>query len=270
MRGHGQRNGPGWSVRTLPNKFPILVSEAPRAGMERALSPDRRPALGTSEVIVDTPEHDLAPWELGPGQVKEMLAMYQERIQALAKEGRTSYVHLIRNHGTGAASSLEHPHSQLFGLPFIPPTIDAELDGFVSAHPGEAGCVLCDIVRDEEETGTQLVMTSENFVVFCPFASRLPYETWIVPRRHQLRFEKCRELDDLAQVFTDVLMRFKERLNDPPFNYWVHTYPVSGESRPFHWHIEILPRLAVPGGLELGAGVWVNTVPPEEAAALLR
>lgn len=261
---------PGWSVRTMPNKFPILVSSAPHAGIERAFTPDRRPALGSSEVIVDTPVHDKAPWEVGTIQVRDMLRMYQERILTLSAAGRTSYVHIIRNHGAAAASSLEHPHSQLFGLPFIPPTIDAELDGFASAHLGEAGCILCDVIRDEEKSGTQLVMATDNFIVFCPFASRLPYETWIVPRRHQLRFEKCEELDELAEVFTKTLLRFKERLGDPPFNYWVHTYPVSGESRPFHWHIEILPRLTIPGGLELGAGVWVNIVAPEQAAAFLR
>ena len=199
-----------------------------------------------------------------------MLEMYRERILALKEAGRTSHVHIIRNYGAAAASSLEHPHSQLFGLPFIPPTIDTELDGFVFAYPGQAGCVLCDIITEEEKSGAQLVMSTENFIVFCPFASRLPYEVWIVPRKHELRFEKSENLPELAEVMTELLNRFRERLGDPPFNYWVHTYPLHGESRPYHWHIEILPRLTMPGGLELGAGVWVNTVAPEDAAAQLR
>jgi UDPglucose--hexose-1-phosphate uridylyltransferase len=199
-----------------------------------------------------------------------MLKMYRSRITSLKGEGRTSYVHIIRNHGGGAASSLEHPHSQLFGLPFIPPSIDTELDGFVFAHPGEAGCILCDVIKDEIKKETQIVMATDAFVAFCPFASRLPYETWVVPRKHELRFEKCAGLDELAQVLTELLLRFQERLNDPPFNYWIHTYPLHGESRPYHWHMEILPRLTIPGGLELGAGVWVNVVDPEKAAAKLR
>jgi len=199
-----------------------------------------------------------------------MLKMYRERILALKQEGRTSYVHIIHNHGAAAASSLEHPHSQLFGLPFIPRSLDVELDSFVFAHPGQPGCVLCDIIEEVEESGSRVVMATDNFIVFCPFASRLPYETWIVPRRHSLHFENCQELPEPAVVMTELLNRFRERLGDPPFNYWVHTYPLHGESRPYHWHIEILPRLTLAGGLELGAGVWVNTVDPEDTAALLR
>lgn len=266
----GTCDTPGWHVRTLPNKFPILISDAPHAGAERAVSPDRRPAIGTSEVIVDTPVHDQPPWVVGQDQVLKMLRMYQERIQTLKEAGRTSYVHIIRNYKAAAASSLEHPHSQLFGLPFIPPRLDTEMDGFVFAYPGAPGCILCDIVSEEEEAGSRVVLSTENFLVFCPFASRLPYETWIVPRGHQQAFEKNQHLEELAGVMTDLLLRFREKLGDPPFNYWIHTYPLHGESRPFHWHIEILPRITMAGGLELGAGVWVNTVPPENAAAQLR
>ncbi|MHB8168434.1 MAG: galactose-1-phosphate uridylyltransferase [Thermoleophilia bacterium] len=270
IREGGGRDCSGWSVRTMPNKFPILVSGAPRAGSERTISPDRRPATGSSEVIVDSPVHGKAPWEVGAGQVQEMLEMYRDRFLALKAEGRTSYVHIIRNHGAAAASSLGHPHSQLFGLPFIPPVIDAELNGFASAYPGEAGCILCDIVRATEAEESRLVMATGGFVVFSPFAARLPYETWIVPRRHQPRFEDCDRLDELSEVMTEVLLRYRDRLDDPPLNYWIHSYPLHGESRPYHWHLEILPRLTIPGGLELGADVWVNIVAPEEAAALLR
>lgn len=268
--GEGECDKPGWKVRVIPNRYPILVSDVYRAGVERAVSPDRRPALGTSEVIVDTPEHSKAPWQVGTEQTLRMLEMYRDRIEVIKKEGRASYVHIIRNYGAAAASSLEHPHSQLFGLPFIPPTIDVELDGFVFAYPGTAGCVLCDIIADTEKEGDRVILATENFLAFSPFASRLPYEAWIVPRRHSLRFERCEELPELAELMTTLLGRYYDRLGDPPLNYWVHTYPLHGESRPYHWHIEILPRLTLAGGLELGAGVWVNTVSPEEAAAQLR
>ncbi|MBI5869698.1 MAG: galactose-1-phosphate uridylyltransferase [Actinobacteria bacterium] len=269
-RTEGDCDQPGWNIRVIPNRYPILVSGVPRGGVERAVSPDRQPALGTSEVIVDTPVHNQPPWQVGPQQTLIMLEMYRDRILALKEEGRTSYVHIIRNHRAAAASSLEHPHSQLFGLPFIPPTIDAELDSFVFANPGVPGCILCDVIDETVKEGSRVILETEDFLVYAPFASRLPYETWIVPRKHELRFERCEDLPDLAGVMTEVLNRFRERLGDAPFNYWVHTYPLRGESRPYHWHIEILPRLTLSGGLELGAGVWVNTVAPEDAAALLR
>ncbi len=270
MRKEGVCDKPGWNIRVIPNRFPILVSGVRRGGVEHAVSPDRRPALGTSEVIVDTPVHNQPPWVVGSHQTLAMLEMYRDRINAIKDEGRATCVHIIRNYGAAAASSLEHPHSQLFGLPFIPPTIDVELDGFVFAYPGAAGCVLCDIIKEEEKTMDRVVMVTENFIAYCPFASRLPFETWIVPRSHAVRFEKCEELPELAELMTALLGRYRENLGDPPFNYWVHTYPLHGESRPYHWHIEILPRMTLAGGLELGAGVWVNTVAPEEAAATLR
>lgn len=261
---------PGWTVRVFPNKFPILVSGVPGMGHERAASPDRRPALGASEVIVDTPVHNQPPWRVGAGQVLAMLNMYRDRILALKDEGRAIYVHIIRNHGAGAASSLEHPHSQLYGLPFIPPTIDIELDGFAQAPVAGIGCLMCDIIERELKAGERVIDVTDNFIVFAPFASRLPYETWIVPRRHEMRFEQCGHMEELAQVMTRHLTNFGEELGDPPFNYWIHTYPLKGEIRPYHWHLEIMPRITVPGGLELGAGVWVNIVAPEEAASQLK
>lgn len=261
---------PGWSVRVFPNKFPTLVSQVPGHGAERSFSPDRKPALGTSEVIVDTPVHNKPPWVVGSGQVLDMLNMYRDRILTLKEEGRTAYVHIIRNHGAGAASSLEHPHSQLYGLPFLPPVIDVELDGFALPRHGEVGCVMCDIIKQEIAADERVIALSDNFIAFSPFASRLPYESWIVPRHHEMRFEKCEHLPQMAEMMTGLLMRYRDNLGDPAFNYWIHTYPLRGEMRPYHWHLEIMPRTTMLGGLELGAGVWVNVVAPEEAARLLR
>lgn len=270
FRKQGGPDTPGWTVRVFPNRFPILAESVDESGVSYAVSPDHKPAEGSHEVIIDTPHHDKTPWEAGTGQVKAMLEMYRDRILALKHRGGISYVHIIRNHGAAGAASLEHPHSQLFGLPFAPPQVSAEMDGFVLAQRGEARCVLCNMVAGEETEKTRLVTASSSFSVFCPFASRLPYETWIVPRRHQPAFEDCGELDELAEVVADTLNRFRDNIGDPPFNYWIHTYPLHGESRPYHWHLEILPRLTIPGGLEMGAGVWVNTVTPEAAAASLR
>lgn len=264
----GEPNTGGWTVRVIPNRFPILKSDVGPAGLPN--SANRAPAAGVSEVIIDSPVHDKAPWELGSGQVRTMLEVYQERIRALAAGGELRYVHIMRNHKAAGAASLEHSHSQLFGMPFIPTLIDVELDGFTMAEQGRAACVLCEELRREEEEKARVIAVTDNFIAFCPFASRQPYEAWIAPRRHELHFENCEQTGELAELMTALLNRYRERLDDPPFNYWIHTYPLHSELRPFHWHLEILPRLTIAGGLELGAGMWVNTVAPEEAAALLR
>ena len=269
-RAGGGCDCPGWTIRVFPNKFPILANTAPADGGDMDPLAQRAPASGYHEVIVDSPDHRVTPWELGAGQVLAMLETYRDRFIALRDQGDIKYVHIIRNHKAAGAASLEHPHSQLFALPFIPPTIDAELAGFAAARAGEAGCVLCDLLEEEERLGGRIVAANDDFVAFAPFASRLPYELWIAPRRHQHSFEDCDSLAALSQLMTAVLNRYRERLDDPPFNYWIHTYPLHGESRPYHWHLEIVPRLTIPGGLELGAGVWVNTVAPEDAAADLR
>lgn len=267
-RDSGGPDSPGWTARVFPNRYPILVSEdrpaGPPAGAKRA------PAAGVSEVIVDSPAHDKTPWELGSGQVLTMLEVYQERIRALAAGGEIRYVHIMRNHKAAGAASLEHSHSQLFGMPFIPTLVDVELDGFAMAEQGRVTCVLCEELRREEEEKVRVIAATDNFIAFCPFAARQPYEAWIAPRGHEAHFENCADTPELAELMTALLNRYRERLGDPPFNYWIHTYPLHSELRPFHWHLEILPRLTIAGGLELGAGMWVNTVAPEEAAAILR
>ncbi len=261
---------PGWTIRVFPNKYPILAPSGRAREKEPAQNPARRPADGFHEVIVDSPFHNLTPWQMGESQVLDMLRMYRDRIQAHRSDALVEYVHIIRNHKAAGAASLEHPHSQLFGLPFIPPEIDEELAGFELEWSGRAPCLMCDVIADEERAGARVVAANDSFIAFCPFASRLPYECWIVPRGHQPRFEECGDLEAMAELMTDLLERYRTRLGDPPFNYWIHTYPLHGESRPYHWHLEIVPRITIPGGLEMGAGVWVNTVAPEQAAMELR
>ncbi len=258
---------PGWKVRVFPNKYPILANRLPE---EEAAGGGERPAYGYHEVIVDSPFHNLAPWQVGPGQTCLMLETYRDRIREYRDRDPLRYVLVMRNHKAAGAASLDHPHSQLFALPFVPPVVDAELAGFERHVSREGACVLCEMIASEEREHVRVVAASENFVAFCPYASRVPFETWLVPRAHQPRFEDNESLEEAAELLADVLMRLRNELGDPPFNYWLHTYPLRGEFRPYHWQLEIRPRITVPGGLELGAGVAVNTVPPEEAAAALR
>jgi UDPglucose--hexose-1-phosphate uridylyltransferase len=260
---------PGWSVRVFPNKYPILANRAPE---KEALAPsmeEHHPAYGFHEVIVDTPFHNLTPWEVGAEQTLEMLEMYRERILAHREQASMRYVLVMRNHKAAGAASIEHPHSQLFALPFIPPVIDNELAGFDRYGAESAACVICDMIADEEEKQARVVGATENFIALCPYASRVPYETWILPRRHQPRFEDNTDLPEAAELMEKVLNRVRMELSDPPLNYWLHTYPLHSEVRPYHWQMEIVPRLTMAGGLEMGAGVPVNTVAPEAAAELL-
>lgn len=260
---------PGWTIRVFPNKYPILANRAPGKEIILPSMEEHRLAYGFHEVIVDTPFHNLTPWEVGYEQTGEMLEMYRERILAHREQASMRYVLVMRNHKAAGAASLEHPHSQLFALPFIPPVIEAELAGFDRYGAETAACVICDMIADEQQKGLRMVGSTENFVALCPYASRVPYETWILPRQHQPRFEDNTDLAEAAELVERVLNQMRVELADPPLNYWLHTYPLHSEVRPYHWQMEILPRLTMAGGLEIGAGVPVNTVAPEEAAKLL-
>ncbi len=263
---------PGWKVRVVPNKFPALTAEGnlePRtAGIYRQFD-----GVGFHEVIIHSPDHWRSLGELAREQVALYLTACRERYQERGRDERIKYIHLIENHGRPAGASIEHPHSQLFALPLVPPVILEELAGMRRWRMERGTCLFCSILEEEERTGDRLVGTSADFVAFEPFASRVPFETWLVPRHHSAHFSKLpdRGIEDLAGLLGETLGRLQHALNDPPYNLILHSALCERCADPeFHWHIEIWPTLSRPAGFEWGTGIMVNTALPEESAAFLR
>ncbi len=262
---------PGWKVRVVPNKFPALTSEGdlePREiGIYRQFD-----GVGAHEVIVHSPDHWKTLGELGRDQVALYLTACRERYLARGRDARVKYIHLIENHGRSAGASIEHPHSQLFALPLVPPVLADEVAGMRLWQEQHGGCPLCAMVAEEERVGERVVCESEHFLAFEPFASRVPFETWLVPRSHAGNFSQLSDthLDDLAGMLSATLDRLHRGLNDPPYNLMLHSAPTDGAHPEFHWHIEIWPKLSLPAGFEWGTGIMVNTALPEESAAFLR
>jgi UDPglucose--hexose-1-phosphate uridylyltransferase len=259
-----------WSVRVVPNKYPALsdgVDSVHRGGIYEA-----RSGIGVHEVIVESPEHVTQSQKLSDEQFTRVLHAFSDRIHSLRRDPRWGQVLIYKNQGADVGATLDHVHAQLIALPIVPRDIEDELAGAKRHYDTSGRCIYCDMTAEELRRRDRLVMEEERFIVFCPFASRFAYEMWILPRHHGAFFESetQEKLSDLARVLRQALMRLDRKLGNPPFNYIIHSSPFRENTEPYyHWHIEILPKLAQVAGFEWGAGWYINTVAPEHAAAVL-
>ena len=265
-------NRPGWRLRVIPNKYPALKIEGTLNREPKGIY-DRMNGVGAHEVIIETSEHAIDMADMAVHQVRDVLWAYRERIVDLRRDTRFQYILIFKNHGEAAGASLEHAHSQLIATPIIPKRVMEKLRGAGKYFEFRERCIFCDIVRQEITEQERVVKDFDAFISFQPFASRFPFETWIIPKTHQSSYLEMSDADytTLAQCLKDTLQRLKIALNNPPFNYMLHTRPISKEYHDiFHWHIEIIPKLTKVAGFEWGSGFYINPTSPEEAAAFLR
>lgn len=271
-RDSGRANETGWKVRVVPNKFPALRVEGDLDRQGEGIY-DRMNGIGAHEVIIETPDHMGSLSTLPQQQVTDYLFAIRDRVLDLKRDFRLHYILVFKNHGELAGASLEHPHSQLIALPIVPKRVQEELDGSLRYFNFRERCIFCDIIQQELRTQTRIVMETDQFVVIAPYASRFPFETWIVPRRHDSHFEHLapETMPDLGYVLGTVLKKVDKALEQPPYNLIIHTAPVQDAPLDhYHWHIEIMPKLTKVAGFEWGTGFYVNPTPPEEAAQFLR
>jgi UDPglucose--hexose-1-phosphate uridylyltransferase len=271
----GAPNTAGWTVRVVPNKFPALQIEGTLDRRGEGLY-DKMNGVGAHEVVIEGPDHERSLAELPVEHVQQILDAYRERVVDLHRDRRFRYVLIFKNQGAQAGATLEHPHTQLIATPIIPKHIQEELEGSRRYFELKERCVFCDIVQQElaDNNGRRVVSMSERFLAIEPFAPRFPFETWILPRRHDASYQAvsdAEELRDLALMLKDTLQRLNRALGSPPFNFVIHTSPVSeGDLEYFHWHLEIMPKLTRVAGFEIGSGFYINPTPPEDAAQYLR
>jgi UDPglucose--hexose-1-phosphate uridylyltransferase len=269
----GSENGPGWTARVVPNLYPALgAEEEPQAVTDPLASgrgePDlfvSRPAHGAHEVIVNAPQPVSSLGELEPEQVEIAMDVWRERMRSHAD---AAYRHLIVNEGREAGASLPHTHAQLYALPFVPAAVARERERFTAYSDRTQGRnLLEDLLQEEVRRRDRIVAIDREAVAIAPFASRVPFQIQIVPRKPRARFEDDGPLG--AALLHGVLGRLARVLGAlPPLNLWVRTAPSGAEY--FCWRIDLLPRLTHLAGLELGTGVNLNVMPPELAAAKLR
>ncbi len=266
------QNGPGWTLRVVSNKFPALRIEG-ELNREGDGIYDKMNGLGAHEVVIETPRHHETLSTLPLKAVNDVLWAYRERMTDLKGDQRLRYVLVFKNHGVAAGASLEHSHSQIIALPIVPTWVNEEIEGAKNYFEYKDRCVFCDIIRQELRQKSRLIIENQGFLSVAPFASRFPFETWILPKTHYPSFEHMEPpLYELAaQILSETLQRLHRVLNDPPYNYVIHTSSFSGlEKDHYHWHFEIMPKLTKVAGFEWGTGFYINPTPPEEAARYLR
>jgi UDPglucose--hexose-1-phosphate uridylyltransferase len=265
-------NAPGWSLRVFANKFPALMVEG-NLDREGDGVYDKMRGVGAHEVIVETPDHNKSFSQLSESEIEGVLEGYRARMVDLKRDLRMRYVMVFKNHGSVAGASLEHTHSQLIALPIVPKNVHEEMKGALDYYNYKERCVFCDIVRQEVQEKTRLVYENAAFVVVEPYAPKFPFETWVLPRAHRSSFEATPkpEFSLLANALRVALRKLHFALDDPPYNFILHTAPFTEADTPhYHWHIEIMPTLTHVAGFEWGSGFYINPTPPEEAAQFLR
>lgn len=263
---------PGWWVRVIPNKFAALV---PQGSTERSKIEDffmYMDGVGEHEIIIETPNHDLTLATMEQKQVEEIFLAYRERYRMLTKEPRFEMVIIFKNHGAGAGTSLRHPHSQIIATPITPSHIRHRLEEAMRYFDDNGQCVYCEMLRKEELVKDRIVWATDNFVAFEPFASRSPFETWVMPKKHSSSFETItpEATKELAYIMRTTLAKIYKSLNNPDYNFVINSSPCHElDVEYYHWHIQIIPRVSSVAGFELGSGIYINTVIPESAAKFL-
>lgn len=266
VRGDG-----GWRVRVMPSRVPVLrVEEGGDRRVRGAFV--GAPGLGAHEVVVETPRHGTSLAELTVDELTAVLAAWQERIRDLSQDVRLRSVAVFRNEGPAPGLPPAHAHSQVVALPFVPHERDHELAQARQVHEARGACTACEVLAQELAEKARLVDESPAAVAFAPWASRAPFEVWVVPRAHEARFERepAAHLEGIAAVLRSVALRLDRALGRPAHRLVLHTAPLREVPAPFgDWRIELLPVLMPASGLD-ASGVPVNPVAPEAAAEWLR
>lgn len=269
----------GWWTRVIPNFNPVFKVEGDLGRRGEGMY-DKMNSIGANEVIIESPHHTVQPEDMGIEQMTRVLQTYRDRISDLEKDSRLRYTLIYKNHGAAAGSNLGHPVSHLASTPVIPKRVKEELDGAKQYFAYKERCIFCDVMREELRVGTRIILETRHYAAFCPYASKFPFEAWILPKRHNCAFQDIRpeELEDLALILSSALKKLRALFPNLSYNYFIHSAPnriprkdhwhTLGED--FHWHLEIMPRFLRTSGFEWGSGFYILPTSPEDAAKYLR
>ncbi len=272
VRDAGSPNDSDWRIRVVPNKFPALdiSGEIERRGVGIF---DMSNGIGAHEVVLETRDHCKDFPDFTDQEMFEIVGKYCSRTKDLSKDPRFKYVLSFKNYGAEAGASLEHAHSQIIALPMVPKYVLEALEGSDRYYRFHGRCIYCDIIHQEIRDKERIVTENDDFICFSPYASRFPFESWIMPKEHQVRF--CEMNDEqkygLGKILKEIVTRNKLCLSDPSYNFFIHTAPIKyPHPEGYHWHIEIIPKLTNMAGFEWGTGFYVVPTDPVVATRYLR
>jgi len=283
-----------WDIRIVENLYPVLGDDREQPALNLGLQ-QTIDGYGRHEVIIDNSNHGIALHEMSNSHIALLFRTYRDRMQILYEsDERLRYVLAFKNFGPAAGASIPHTHSQMIALPVVPDNVQSEVDHSHQYYEKHHSCVFCSLIdealtfetriydresgeiRRQIDVGQYVIERGKKFIAIKPFASRYEWEIHILPLTHQADFKDAtnEETEDFATVLKRTMARLDAVLGGVQYNYFLHSIPHNRrfeENRPsYHWHLEITPRTSIPTGFELGSGLFVNTISPEEAAEQLR
>jgi UDPglucose--hexose-1-phosphate uridylyltransferase len=267
----GKSDGIPWTTIVIPNKFPAFL---PAIKLDKKIEGNlyqRMNAVGFHEVVI-TRDHKKSLGQMDVSQIKEVIDAYYLRYLDLMKKPFVDYISIFHNHGVEAGASIFHPHSQIITTPLLDVDLSRALSNAQRYFKKHKKCLYCQMDEWERKVGKRIVFENEDFLVLCPFASKVAFEVIISPKKHLSYFEKITEKEkwNLAEALKMALGKLYKALNDPPYNFYLHTAPVGPNYDFYHWHWTILPKTSTWAGFELGAKMEISTIEPEKAAEYLR
>ncbi len=279
LRPQGSRpNEPGWQIRVIPNQYPVLKIEQELVKKGKGIY-DQISGFGAHEIVIDSPDHHKIIKDMSEEEIHRILVILQSRIEDLYKDQRLRSVLICKNEGPLAGAHFTHPHHQIIAAPIIPQYLKEHLKGAENYYRTKERCIYCDILREERQVGERIVYENDHFLVYCPYASRFPFEMWVLPKMHDPNFFGSRNQSyALAQAVRISLYRLAQALGNPQFNYVIYSAPNTMTrhdywatlNEDFHWHMEIMPCLAKALSFDRGTGLPINPTSPEAAAKFLR
>jgi UDPglucose--hexose-1-phosphate uridylyltransferase len=259
----------------IENRFPAFIEDESKKSV-RSFYPEEgfyraRASIGDHEVVV-IKDHNSPLMKFTKPLMDEVLEVIRSRYIWMKEHEKVASIVPIYNHGAEAGASIDHPHAQIFASGIVTNEISRELEGADKYYGINGACVYCDIINHELKEKGRIVFENEYFIAFNFYAPRFPFETWILPKKHESQFEKTTKtsLEGCASALVEVLQMMDKILENPPLNFFIHTLPTTQENcDSYHWHIEIAPRVSRYGGFELSSDIIINTMPPEEATDYL-
>ena len=262
-----------WKVRVVSNKFPALRIEENPKRLEEGEMFHWMAGCGAHEVVIESPDHSTPIMQQPIEQIELTLTALRSRYLDLKRDKRFRSIVIFKNHGEGAGTSIRHPHWQIIATPVVPRLLTLKCYEAAEYFNRSGNCLYRVLLDEELNAKSRLITTNDEFVAFVPYAARLPFETWILPRRAQASWDAVQpgQMRPFAEILKTVLLKLYDGLDNPDFNLTVDMVPAGDEDKDyFLWHARVLPRLCTPAGFELGSGMSINTIMPEEAAAFLR
>jgi UDPglucose--hexose-1-phosphate uridylyltransferase len=258
-----------WQIRVIPDKFAVLRPDVPplrKGGFFRSMA-----GFGHHEIVIEHPSHNLEMSDMGTEHIFKLLKVYRTRQQELAHDKDVRFVAIFRQHGAIAGATFSHPHSQIIATAVIPEFMHRKQD-IAKAYAGTTQRNLYSEIWQAENADERVIEKSETTLAFVPFAAVVPYEMWIMPGDAHPSFFMAtdRDLEGLARILQRCLLRLRNCCGNVAFSYIIYSAVIGEEGPYFRWHLQIMPRLVRPSGIELGPHVWINSMFPEDCAQRLR